>query len=217
MPKDLAIPMAFPDYKARSDEINSDVPSGHAGILFADGATGMTLYYEYGRYDPPANKGLVRNQTIANAGKGGLSVAALKPAFRRLSQVSGHNGRLRAAWIEVEAGGFGRMKEYATRRMQANRDAAREAYSITTNNCCTFAYDVADAGGAQVGLPLGFWGVVSSMTIAPKIAELFGSVAITAASPIPNAFIDHLLKAYPGVEYQPKDSWTSIGNDPLAM
>ena len=30
MPKDLAIPMAFPDCRARSDEINSDVPSGHA-------------------------------------------------------------------------------------------------------------------------------------------------------------------------------------------
>jgi hypothetical protein len=43
MPKDLAIPMAFPDYKARSNEVNAGVPSGHAGILFADGATGMML------------------------------------------------------------------------------------------------------------------------------------------------------------------------------
>jgi hypothetical protein len=159
----------------------------------------------------------VRNPTIPNAGKGGLSVAALKPAFRRLSQVSGHNGRLRTGWIEIEAGGFGRMTEYATRRMQSNQDAGREGYSITTNSCCTFVCDVADAGRAEVRLALGFWGVASSITIAPRRAELFGLVALIAASPIPKAFVDHLLKAYPGLEYRPAENWTSIGNDPLAM
>ena len=100
MPSDLAIPVVFPDFKAHSDEINSDVPSGHAGMLIVNGANGVTAYYEYGRYDPPANFGLVRLQPVPNAASGaGLTVRALKPVFRRLSAVSGHAGRLRAAWI----------------------------------------------------------------------------------------------------------------------
>lgn len=86
MPQDLAVPIAYPDFKARSDEIQSDVPSGHAGILFASGGTGTTLYFEYGRYDPPQNLGLVRRVPIPNVAPGRLTVASLKPAFRRLSQ-----------------------------------------------------------------------------------------------------------------------------------
>ena len=115
MPNDVVTPIAFPDYKAHSDEIGSDVPSGHAGVMFASAATGMTLYYEYGRYDPPANIGLVEKRTIPNVAAGTLTVGKLKPVFRKLSQTSGHGGRLRAAWIELPAGSFERMKVFESR------------------------------------------------------------------------------------------------------
>lgn len=117
----------------------------------------------------------------------------------------------------MAAGGFGLMRTYAEQRMKANGSAGRAPYSITTNNCCTFAREVAEAGGAAVGLPLGLGGVLLGMTILPKVAELLGSVALTAASPIPNAFLDHLLSAHPGFEFKPKDSWASIGRGSLAV
>src|SRR5262245_30530932 len=122
MPDDLVVSIAFPDFMARSDEIQQNVPSGHAGVFFASAATGMTLYFEYGRYDPPANIGLVRKQPIPNIRAGGFSVPVLKPIFRRLSQASGHGGRLRAAWIEITAGGFERMKIFAEQRMSMNQN-----------------------------------------------------------------------------------------------
>jgi len=215
MANDLAIPIAFPDFMARSDEIQQDVPSGHAGILFASGATGTTMYFEYGRYDPPGNIGLVRRQTIPNSAARGLSVRALKPALRRLSQASGHGGRLRAAWIEVPDGGFARMKTFAEQRMQMNNNPGRTHYSIASNNCCTFARDVAEAGGAAVGLAPG-WAVVLQGTIFPHALRAFGSLALTMSSPIPNAFLTQLLAAHPGVEFQQKDTWTSVGSGDLA-
>lgn len=80
---DLAIPIVFPDYLISVDTpaINVQVPNGlpwfdvlpdriripsgrkklpylgHAGILFANGQSGVTRYFEYGRYDPAAAGG----------------------------------------------------------------------------------------------------------------------------------------------------------------
>src|SRR2546426_11538407 len=83
---DVAVPLVFPDYLIAVDTppVRVDVPNwlpgvsnqlvlpgthnrlpylGHAGILFFKGGSGLTKYYEYGRYDPAA-KGLVRKQSI---------------------------------------------------------------------------------------------------------------------------------------------------------
>jgi hypothetical protein len=217
MPTDLAVPMAFPDFKAHSDELDANIPSGHAGIMIVN-STGTTAYFEYGRYDPPVNRGLVRKQTVPNATKGaGITVKALKPAFRHLSQVSGHGGRLRAAWIELPVGAFGKMKTYAEQMLGKNSDADRTPYDIADNNCCTFARNVAAAGGAEVGLSSGVLPLILQGTIFPHVAELFGSLAMTMSSPIPNAFIEQLQMSFPGLQFRPKDQWTSEGSGDLEV
>ncbi len=76
--KDLLIPIVFPDYiiTVETRPITVKIPDylpyidilpnevrvphtknklsdlGHAGVLFINGKTGVTKYYEYGRYDP---------------------------------------------------------------------------------------------------------------------------------------------------------------------
>ena len=217
MATDLAIPIAFPDFMAHSDEINTNVPSGHAGILIVNGANGVTAYYEYGRYDP-ANIGLVRQQHIPNATSGsGLTVRALKPAFQQLSAVSGHGGRLRAAWIELPTGSSAPMIHYAEQRMALNSHPDRPRYEIATNNCCTFARDVAAAGGASVGMPIGAGAYILQGTIFPHIAELFGSLVWTMSSPVPNAFIEQLQQSFPGLQYRPQNQWSSEGSGTLSI
>jgi len=72
--KDILIPIVFPEYKITVEIprqevdllpwINFDnftLPTfsqrisnlGHAGILIVNGTSGLTKYYEYGRYDYP--------------------------------------------------------------------------------------------------------------------------------------------------------------------
>ena len=217
MPTDLAIPIAFPDFMAQSDEINRKVPSGHAGIMIVN-SSGTTAYYEYGRYDPPKNHGLVRKQTVPNATAGaGLTVKALKPAFAHLSTVSGHGGRLRAAWIELEGGAYAKMQSFAEQLLARNKDPKRMPYEIESNNCCTFARNVAAAGGASVGLPSGVLPFLLQGTIFPHIAEAAGTLKMTMSSPIPNAFMNQLQMAFPGLLYSPKDRWSSEGRGTLEI
>ena len=67
---DIVIPIVFPYV----DFDNFTIPSkkervsnlGHAGILFIDGISGTTKYYEFGRYNPAANRGLVRRIPLKN-------------------------------------------------------------------------------------------------------------------------------------------------------
>lgn len=99
---DVVIPIVFPDYRITVEvqKIEVDVfpwttfddfhiPAyrdkisnlGHAGVLFINGKTGTTKYYEYGRYDPPKNLGLVvkaRNLPDAVLKNGKIEFASLK-------------------------------------------------------------------------------------------------------------------------------------------
>ncbi|WP_082989220.1 RHS repeat domain-containing protein [Culturomica massiliensis] len=72
-----AIYIAFPKYRANG------IPfTGYAGVLLIDNKTGLTKYYEYGRYDKEG-KGLIRTVTISNVviGKDG------KPTIQSLNKV----------------------------------------------------------------------------------------------------------------------------------
>ncbi len=209
MPNDIALPIVFPDYEARVDELGTSVPSGHAGILIVNGVNGSTAYFEYGRYDP-ANRGLVRRVTVPDA-PGTLGLQALQPALRRLSTASGHNGRLRTAWVALPAGSFAVMRDHAQARLANNGNAARASYAIVSNNCCTFARDVVAAGGGEVGMSISAGAAILQGTIVPHVAELFGSLSLTMSSPVPTAFMNQLQRAYPGLEYRPPDQWTAEG------
>jgi hypothetical protein len=175
--KDVAVPVVFPDYliMVETPAVTVDVPDwipgvpnevvvpktqnrvpylGHAGILFFKGATGVTKYYEYGRYDPKA-LGLVRKQSIPDlrmASDGRPTAASLKAVLAKIARVSGQNGKIKGAYIELAPGAFERMLKYATALMAKNSDPKRTPYALLTNSCLHFVRDTAKAGGA--GMPM---------------------------------------------------------------
>lgn len=206
MSEDVAVPVAFPDFKAHSDEINRGIPSGHAGILFIDGSHGTTNYYEYGRYDPPANKGIVRKVVVPDVKLfGGVPTRhSFETVLSVLSKKSGHDGRVLVAYMRVKDGGFEKMKSYCIRKLHDNKNPKREPYSLVDNNCCTFARDVAAAGGA---LPPG--------TASRLRRGYFGTMVDFAdpftISPIPRNFLHQLLFDFPGLEFEPPSTYRSVG------
>ena len=78
-----AVLVVFPDYKI-STPIGKMGNLGHAGVLLINNKTGLTKYYEYGRYDKEG-KGEVRNIKISNVkiDKNG------KPTTESLNKVMG--------------------------------------------------------------------------------------------------------------------------------
>ncbi len=132
-----AIYIAFPKYRANG------IPfTGHAGVLLIDNKTGVTKYYEYGRYDKE-NKGLVRTVAISNVviGKDGKPTSeSLNKVMKQLSNKSGHGGDIEGAYVISDK--FKEMNDYAKSKMAENSDPNRKEYSITGNNCATFAEDV---------------------------------------------------------------------------
>ena len=132
-----AIYIAFPKYRANG------IPfTGHAGVLLIDNKTGLTKYYEYGRYDKEG-KGLVRTVPVSNVviGKDGKpTTESLNKVMKQLSDKSGHGGDIEGAYIISDK--FKEMNDYAKGKMSENSDPKRKKYSILSNNCATFAEDV---------------------------------------------------------------------------
>jgi len=170
---DVAIPLAFPDYliAVETPQAVIEVPDllpwvdllperivikedkaklpylGHAGVLFFDGATGLSKYYEYGRYDRAA-KGLVRRVRIPDVTPG--DQASLAKVLAAISRKSGQNGSIKGAYIETESGGFAKMLAYASRREKENRNPKRKVYDITGHSCLHFAMSVCEAAGVSL-------------------------------------------------------------------
>ena len=169
---DIAIPIVFPDYLIAVDipkqtfkipdlipgmnilpdkivvpKSKNQVPElGHAGILFINGKTGTTKYYEYGRYS--SDFGNVRKLSIRDV-KIGSDGHPTKPSLTyTLSQISaksGHGGRISAAYIEVP-GKFQAMLDYCIKRAGSKATA----YSIFSNSCNHFMQGTLVAAGVAV-------------------------------------------------------------------
>ncbi|MGE5329273.1 MAG: SpvB/TcaC N-terminal domain-containing protein [Deltaproteobacteria bacterium] len=138
-----AVYIAFPDFRP---EIYGYRPLalGHAGVLLIDNRTGLTRYYEYGRYDP-AQLGLVQTirggvPNVVIGADGRPTPASLNNVLAHISRAAGHGGRIEGAYVESTQ--FTAMDNYARRRMAQNSDPARTPYSLSSNNCGTFAHDV---------------------------------------------------------------------------
>ena len=170
---DVAVPIAFPDYliSVNTPQAVIEVPDllpfvdllpgrivikeekaklpylGHAGVLFFDGATGLSKYYEYGRYDRAA-KGLVRRVRIPDVKPG--DNASIAKTLNAISHKSGQGGAIKGAYIEVASGGFKKMLTYAAKRERENRNRKRKTYDITSYSCLHFAMAVCEAGGASL-------------------------------------------------------------------
>jgi hypothetical protein len=195
---DAVIPIVFPDYK-----ITVDVPPqkvdilpwfefdnfttprykdkisnlGHAGVMFINGKSGLTKYYEYGRYDKAA-LGIVRRVPIPDAkvSKGAIDLASLKAPLRKISLVAGHTGRIEAVYIEVQDK-FDDMLKYAEDRKKQNNNPARKPYDLTNNSCIHFAKDVAKQAGVDTPWML---------------------------DPRPNSYIGEFRSDYPDLDYNYK-------------
>ena len=115
---------------------------GHAGILLINNKTGLTKYYEYGRYDRE-NIGVTRSYAIPNVviGEDGKPTKeSLDNVFEAISVKSGKGHSIKGAYIESDE--FDKMNSYAKQRLADNDNPERQVYSLTNNNCSTFAADV---------------------------------------------------------------------------
>ena len=133
--------IAFPDYKI-STPIGKIGNLGHAGVLLIDNKTGVTKYYEYGRYDKEG-KGVVRTFAVPNVKIGQDKKPTLESLNKTLSIISeqaGHAERIEGAYIESDK--FKEMKNYAESKIAENANSKRKEYSLRNNNCGTFAADV---------------------------------------------------------------------------
>ena len=111
---------AVPNTKLKVPEL------GHAGVMFINGKTGLTKYFEYGRYDREG-LGLVRRIRISDISitGGQVDLKSLKIPLRQLSDRAGQGGRILAAYTEVEEK-FQRMLEYAQMRQKQNSSRKRK-------------------------------------------------------------------------------------------
>jgi hypothetical protein len=68
---------------------------GHAGVFFINGRSGLTKYYEYGRYDKKG-LGLVRKRSIPNVSvqDGQIVSESLRKPLHEISIRAGHGGRI---------------------------------------------------------------------------------------------------------------------------
>lgn len=175
---DVVIPIAFPDYliSVSTPSVEIEVPDylpfidvfpdhvripsskhkvselGHAGVLFINGRSGTTKYYEYGRYDR-AQLGLTRRVPIPDARIGRDQKPtrdSLKTVLARISHKAGQNGRIEGAYIEVADGKYASMLQYARMRVGQNGNPNRPPYTLTGNSCMHFSKKVAEAGGAEI-------------------------------------------------------------------
>jgi len=136
--------IVFPDYKI-STPVGKISGLGHAGVLLIDNKSGLTKYYEYGRYDSEG-KGLVRTQTIPDVeiGKDGKpTYESLQKTLSTISEKAGQGGRIEGAYIQSD--NFESMNNYAKQRLEENSNDNRTPYSLIGNNCGTFAKDVLEA------------------------------------------------------------------------
>lgn len=198
---DFVIPMVFPDYLIAvierpidfSPQILKDqdffpkhvripatkVPElGHAGVLFINGMTGATKYYEYGRYDRAA-LGLVMRRPVPDVKmQSNLpTLASLKATLRRISIVAGQKGRIEGAFIELPDGSYPKMVAYVEKRVKDNTNAQRPAYHLLTNSCLHFMKETAEAGGADM----------------PWVID-----------PRPAGYIERVRASFPPLDYTPR-------------
>jgi hypothetical protein len=180
-----AVVVVFPDYKI-STPVGKIGGIGHAGVLLIDNKTGLTKYYEYGRYDKEG-KGLVRSFAVSNVKigiDGKPTVESLNKVMGQISDKAGHDGKIEGAYIKSDK--FKEMNNYAQDKMKDNNNPNREKYNLTDNNCGTFATDVANQD--------------------KKVEK----EAPTIIDPRPNSMISEYQQVFPAVNYDPEQNKTPV-------
>ena len=177
--------IVFPDYKI-STPVGKIGGLGHAGVLLIDNKTGSTKYYEYGRYDKEG-KGIVRNVSVSDVkmGKNGMPTQkSMDKVMKQISDKAGHGGKIEGAYVKSDK--FMEMNDYAQDKMKDNSNPDRKEYSLTSNNCGTFAADVV------------------------KQDEKVKKDAPVIVDPRPNSIVEEYQGNFQGVHYDPKTTTTTI-------
>lgn len=127
-------------------EGNYNLPFGHAGIVLVEGGTGLTKYYEYGRYFKDSNDkhiGGVRNRSVPNLSlnsNGWPTVASLHNLAKSITHSAGKDTYMQGNFDHT-CGGFDKAIAFAESYNNPN-------YNFYSNNCMTFAHKVNAARGA---------------------------------------------------------------------
>ncbi len=151
----ISIPDLLPGFDLLPDDI--EVPEtknkfpelGHACILFINGATGTTKYYEYGRYG--GSLGGIRKLGIRDVvmQKDHPTKVSLSYTLSQISVKSGQGGKISGAYIEVP-NQYKSMLAYAQKRHIENKNPRRKPYDLFTNSCNHFMKGVLEAAGIDV-------------------------------------------------------------------
>ena len=141
--------IVFPNYKVDTDSRFGKQPLGHAGVLLIDNKTGVTKYYEYGRYNTKdGTKGRVRAVSVYNlkiGADGKPTQESLTKVLGQISKKSGQSGKIEGAYVK---GDYDKMNDYAQEKLKESNpeykeyNQDRKPYSLTGNNCGTFGCDV---------------------------------------------------------------------------
>ena len=212
---DIAIPIVFPDYliavntpKARlaipdllpgidilPDDIeipetnNKFSQLGHAGILFINGTSGITKYFEYGRYNGPL--GYVRKLSIRDVKiqSGHPTKTSLNYTLSQVSVKSGQSSRILGAYIEAP-NKYKFMLNYAKKRQLDNNNPGRKAYDLFTNSCNHFMKEVLVVAGIDV----------------PYLLD-----------PRPVSYIEELREDFPDLDYSKASHTLKVENAPQSL
>ena len=200
---DVAVGIVFPAFAIRvAGDHRAEL--GHAAVLLIQGKSGLTKYFEYGRYDP-ANLGLVHTLGVPNVtygSDGKPTLASLKKCFSDITQqvargTGGGHGDTSIAGIYVdENAAFGQGLAYATTRQKDNSNAQREPNKIMSNSCLTFMINTMEAAG--VWMP----GNITEAVI--------GGLAAMAAASIPRVYADIMRLFQSKLDFDAKSGALSI-------
>ncbi len=151
-----AVGIVFDDYQVNTG-YGFKLPLGHAGVLLIDNDSGLTKYYEFGRYSPNTagiigeklakEKGNIINRGVPNAviGKDGKPTQeSLNKIYSSLSKSAGKGHKVDATYHE--GSDFKKMHSYIN---GLANDKGRDEYSILGNTCYSFMNETIKAGKAK--------------------------------------------------------------------
>ncbi|MFZ3138357.1 MAG: RHS repeat-associated core domain-containing protein [Thermodesulfovibrionales bacterium] len=135
-----AVLVKYVGYQANTG-LGFRLPLGHSAVIAVNPDTGVTKYYEYGRYGSVFGK--AQNQKVPNLvmKDGEPTEKSLKNLYNFISEHYGQNKPVDATYYKDAD--FQKTVDFAVDRIN---DKDRKPYSIINNNCKTFATDAVEAG-----------------------------------------------------------------------
>jgi RHS repeat-associated protein len=153
-----AVEIEYEGYEVDTETSLGKLPLGHSGILLINEKTGLTRYYEFGRYKPrvsegpgkklvgiklPGKEGNIRKVDVPNVviGEDGKPTKeSLNKVYDHLSKVAGQGKPLDTDYHDDVD--FDKADAFVN---ELANDPDRPRYSLSLNNCDDFGEDVVDS------------------------------------------------------------------------